>query len=108
MSKKPQPVLADIRDLPLEDDTEARQLVMRFGEHRARMEYDRDGDRICLTNLAVPRILQELGVADPFTERVMQWVEERSLKVIPTHPIIKDYLRRNATWKRLLLKGVEI
>jgi predicted GNAT family acetyltransferase len=108
MNKKTTPTVEDIGTLPLEDDTEARQLVMRFGEHRARMEYDRDGDRIFLTNLAVPRPLQEQGVADPFAIRVMQWVEERNLKVIPTHPVIKDFLRRNAAWKRLLLKGVEI
>lgn len=108
MSKKEKLVTADIRELPFEDDTEARQFVLRLGEHRVRMEYDRSSDRIFLTNLHVPKSLADQGVADAFTERVLSWVELNGLKLVPTHPVFKDYLKRNPDWQRLLLKGVQL
>jgi predicted GNAT family acetyltransferase len=108
MSKKDTQVPLDISELPMEDDTEARQFVLRIGEHRVRMEYDRSSDRIFLTNLHVPRALVDQGVGDAFTEKVLQWVEDNGLKVVPTHPIFKEFLRRNTSWQRLLLKGVQL
>ncbi|MBX2978568.1 MAG: N-acetyltransferase [Flavobacteriales bacterium] len=108
MSKKTTILPADLAALPLEDDTEARQFVIRIGDHRARMEYDRSSDRIFLTGVNIPKAVVEQGLSDPFIERVLTWVEENSLRLVPTHPAIKDYLRRNTAWQRLLLKGVQL
>ncbi len=100
--------LTDVPSLPLEDDTEARQFVLRLNGERARMEYDRSSDRIFLTGINVPRSLADHGVSDVLTERVLLWVEAEGLRLVPTCPAVKDYLRRNTAWQRLLLKGVQL
>ncbi|MDQ3100202.1 MAG: N-acetyltransferase [Bacteroidota bacterium] len=98
----------DIDVLQLTDEEEARQLVLRVGDHRVRMEYDRSGDRIFLTNLDVPRALVIDNMQNRMIEKVFNWVEANNLKIIPTNQVVKAYLRENKGWQRLLLKGVQV
>jgi predicted GNAT family acetyltransferase len=98
----------DIDVLELTDEEEARQLVLRIGDHRVRMEYDRSGDRIFLTNLDVPRALDGQNLPERMIEKVFTWVEANKLKIIPTNQAVKAYLREHKSWQRLLLKGVQV
>ncbi len=98
----------DLSALELRDEPDNRQFVTRIGEHRARVEYERDGDRIFLTSLHVPKALEPHGVGDALLEKVLAHVEEKRWKLIPTHPAIKAYMRTHNSWQRLLLKGVQL
>lgn len=108
MARKETPESIDLLALPLQDEPDSRQFVLRVGEHRARLEYDRDGDRIFLGTLDVPKPVEGLGVGEVVMEKTLAWVEENRLKLIPTHPTIKAYLRKHTAWQRLLLKGVQV
>ncbi len=108
MAKKATSPTYDIDVLQLTDEEEARQLVLRVGDHRVRMEYDRSGDRIFLTNLDVPRSLGVDNMHNRMIEKVFTWVEANKLKVIPTNQLVKAYMRENKSWQRLLLKGVQV
>ncbi|MBK7944677.1 MAG: N-acetyltransferase [Flavobacteriales bacterium] len=108
MARKATTDTIDLQSLPLVDEPDSRQFILRVGEYRARMEYERDGDRIFLGTLDVPRPVVEMGVGDVVMEKTLMWVEENRLKLIPTAPAIKAYLRKNASWQRLLLKGVQL
>lgn len=98
----------DLSALELRDEPENRQFVLRFGEHRVRVEYERDMDRIFLTSLIVPKELEPVGVGDVLLEKVLIHVDEKRWKVVPTHPAIKAYMRLHPAWQRLLLKGVQL
>lgn len=108
MAKKITSPQYDIDVLQLTDEEEARQLVLRVGDHRVRMEYDRSGDRIFLTNLDVPRTCTIENMQHRMIEKVFNWVEANNLKIIPTNQVVKAYLRENKSWQRLLLKGVQV
>ena len=108
MARKETTATIDLGSLSIINEPDSRQFVLRVGEYRARLEYDRDGDRIFLGTLDVPRPVESLGIADVFMEKTLVWVEENRLKLIPTHPTIKAYLRKHTAWQRLLLKGVQV
>ncbi|HNK42940.1 MAG TPA: GNAT family N-acetyltransferase [Flavobacteriales bacterium] len=108
MSKTLKTPVVDVNDLPLVDEPEMRQFVMHVGELRARMEYDRHGDRIFLTRTEVPKQLQEQGVATVLTEKTLSHLEASKMKLVPLCPKVKDFLRQNPSWQRLLLKGVQL
>ncbi len=108
MATKNPPVTVDLNVLPLLDEEESRQFVMVVDGHRARMEYDRSSDRIFLTHLLVPPAIEGQNVAQVLTEKVLTWVEERNMKLVPYCPYVKAYLRRHTAWQRLLVKGVQI
>jgi len=100
--------LIDPTILALQDEPDARQFVLRVDGQRARVEYDRDGDRIFLTGIDVPKDLEQRGVRDVIMVKVLSLVEEKGWKLVPTHLAIKEYLRANIVWQRLLLKGVQL
>lgn len=108
MSTKATTLKVDLTDLPLIDEEESRQFVMVVGGHRARMEYDRTPDRIFLTHLLVPPAIEGQDVAAVLTEKVLNWVESKRMKLVPYCPYVKTYLRRHTAWQRLLVKGVQI
>ena len=106
MAKKVAPF--DPHSLELHDEPDYRQFVVRADGLRARVEYDRDGDRIFLTSIDVPKGLEAVGVGGVLMEKVLAHVDAKGWKLIPTHPAIKQYLREHSQWQRLLLKGVQL
>lgn len=99
---------ADPSELPLVDEKSTRQFVLTIDGHRARIEYDHQGDRIFLTRTDVPKPLAGGKVPQVLTEKTLNHVEANNLKLIPLCPKVKDYLRQNPAWQRLLLKGVQL
>lgn len=95
-------------DLPLQNETESRQFVMQVGQHRARIEYDHQGDRMFLTRTDVPARIEDPNVAPVLTEKVLTWIDQHNLKLIPLCRSVKAHLRSNPNWKRLLLKGLHV
>jgi len=109
MAKKAAPSTPfDPATLVLQDEPDNRQFVTRVDGIRATVEYDRDGERIFLTGIHIPKALEPLGVREALMEKVLTHVEEQKWKLIPTNPAIKDYLRAHSAWQRLLLKGVQL
>lgn len=98
----------NLQKLALIDEEDSRQFVMVVDGHRARMEYDRTQDRIFLTHLLVPAAIEGHDVAAVLTEKVLNWVEARGMKVVPYCPYVKTFLRRHSAWQRLLVKGVQL
>ena len=82
--------------------------MARINGCRVSVEYDRDGERIFLTGLTIPKSVECPDLSDVLVEKVLTHVAEQRWKVIPTHPAIKDYMRTHSAWQRLLLKGIEI
>ncbi len=108
MAAKTPSSTTDLSTLSLIDEEESLQFVLVVDGHRARMEYERSSDRIFLTHLLIPPAIEGRDVAEGLTEKVLVWVESNGMKLVPYCPFVKTYLRRNAAWQRLLVKGVQI
>lgn len=108
MAKKDPLSPSELEALPLHDEEESRQFVMRVEGHRVRMEYDRNGDRIFLTNVDVPHPIAGHGIDEIITLKVLTWTEQNNLSLVPSCAFVKDYLRKNPEWQRLMLKGVQL
>jgi predicted GNAT family acetyltransferase len=108
MAKTTTPVALDVSELELTDEKATRQFVLKVGDHRARIEYDHQGDRIFLTRTDVPKQLADGNVHRVLTEKTLNHVEAHRLKLVPLCPKVKDFLRQNPAWQRLLLKGVQL
>ena len=108
MAKTITPTVSDLSELILTDEKATRQFVLKVGDQRARIEYDHQGDRIFLTRTDVPKQLAAGDAHRVLTEKTLSHVEAHKLKLIPLCPRVKDYLRQNPSWQRLLLKGVQL
>lgn len=108
MAKQNDPAPIDLASLPLINEKDMRQFVLQVGEHRARMEYDHQGDRIFLTQTEIPRQLDVPAVTDALVLKALTFVEEKRWKLIPVSMQVKAYLREHPEWKRLLVKGLHV
>ena len=108
MAKTTTPAVSDLNELTLTDEKATRQFVLKVGDQRARIEYDHQGDRIFLTRTDVPKQLATGDAHRVLTEKTLTHVEASKLKLIPLCPKVKDFLRQNPAWQRLLLKGVQL
>ncbi|HQV52232.1 MAG: N-acetyltransferase [Flavobacteriales bacterium] len=108
MAKKDPFSLPELEALPLSDEEESRQFVMRVDGHRVRMEYDRNGDRIFLTHVDVPVAIAGHGIDEVITVKVLTWTEQNNLSLVPSCTFVKEFLRKNPEWQRLMLKGVQL
>lgn len=98
----------DLKAMPLIDQPEMRQFVVHISQHRARVEYDRQGDRIFLTRTDVPKALQSQLQATALVHRVLDHVEQERMKLVPLCPEVKSFLRKHPEWQRLLVKGINL
>ena len=108
MRKTSTPRTLTLSELPLENETESRQFVLQVGPHRARIEYDHQGDRMFLTRTDVPARIDDPNVTPVLTEKVLTWIDQHNLKLVPLCRSVKAHLRSNRFQSGLLLKGLHV
>jgi predicted GNAT family acetyltransferase len=74
----------------------------------AKIEYSLQERKIFLTKLIVPEELDDVEFNNVFIKTVLDSIQERNLRVVPTSPKIASFLRKNKQYKDLLPVGVRI
>jgi predicted GNAT family acetyltransferase len=83
------------------NNTEHHQFEIRIGEDIARLSYRvRDRD-IELIHTEVPRVLEGQGFANELAQAALEYAAREKLRVIPTCPFVRSYLRRHANYQKL-------
>lgn len=87
------------------------QLLRHFETNTANglliMEYAIQERKIFLTKINQPEDLQPEFVEE-FIRNVLSIAVERKLKVVPTHPKLAHFFRKNPTYKELLPPGIKL
>ena len=71
------------------------------------LEYAIQERKLFLTKLNQPEELEE-SIANEFIKEVLAFAEEKKLKVVPTHPKVTHFFRKNPVYKELLPPGIKI
>lgn len=71
------------------------------------IEYALQERIIFLTKMNIPEEIAS-DLWEEFIILVLKRVEEQKLKVVPTHPKIVSYFRKNPSFKELLPPGIKI
>ncbi|RAV30064.1 GNAT family N-acetyltransferase [Sinomicrobium soli] len=94
-------------DVAVKDNDFLRQFEIRIDGKLAKIEYSSQEKKIFLTKLVVPENFGE-HFKDDFIASVLQLVEQRNLRVVPTSPEIARFLRKHKEYKDLLPVGIRI
>ncbi len=97
-----------MQNFDLENNTFLRQFEIMVDETMARIEYAEQERKIFLTKLIVPENIDTAELKENFIRTVLDHVEERNLKVVPTSPEIAGFLRKNKRYKSLLPVGIKL
>ncbi|MBF6607530.1 MAG: N-acetyltransferase [Flavobacterium sp.] len=92
----------------LTNNKSASQFEMDFDEGTAFIEYVVQDDKYHLTHTEVPKELQGKGAARKLVEKVLQYIKDKNMRVVPSCTYVARYIDRNQQWHSLLSDGYQM
>ncbi|WP_375239410.1 N-acetyltransferase [Aurantibacter sp.] len=91
------------------DNEFLRQFEFTQDEQLATIEYSQQDRKIFLTKLTIPEAIASDEFEYEFIKVILDRIKENeSLSVMPTHPSIVKFIRKNRLYKSMLPVGVRI
>ena len=97
-----------MNELTLVNNEFLRQFEIEIEQKLARIEYSEQERKIFLTKLSIPKEIQNQEFEEAFIIKVLEFIENKNLRVVPTSPKIASFVRRNRRYKKLLPVGIKL
>jgi hypothetical protein len=94
--------------MEIKDNTFARQFETITQEGLISVEYSFQEKKIFLTKINTPEGFNNQDLIDSFLKSIMEIVIEKKFKLMPIHPRIVLFIKKNPTYKELLPPGIRI
>lgn len=94
--------------MEIKDNTFSRQFETLSDGKLLSVEYSFQERKIFLTKINVPDQFEDEELLTDFLKEIMAIAEERKLKVVPIHPKIATFFRKNPVYRELLPPGIRI
>lgn len=91
----------------IKDNELLRQFEITTEKGLLTLEYAIQERKIFLTKLCAPEQESDETIQQ-FVSKVLEHVEERKFKVVPTHPKMVSFFRKNKKYHSLLPPGIKI
>ena len=95
-------------DLTLINNEFLRQFEVKIEDSLARIEYSEQERKIFLTKLHIPKKIENKELEEAFIVKVLEFISEKKLRVVPTSPKIARFVRTNRRYKQLLPVGIKL
>jgi hypothetical protein len=93
--------------MEIKDNELLRQFETLFLEELVTIEYARQERKIFLTKINYTENVS-IQFVNEFIVNTLKIAEEQKLKVVPSHPKIADFFRKNPSYKEMLPPGIKI
>ena len=97
-----------MENLTLVNNEFLRQFEVKIEDSLARIEYSEQERKIFLTKLHIPKKIANKELEEAFIIKVLEFISEKNLRVVPTSPKIARFVRTNRRYKRLLPVGIKL
>jgi len=97
-----------MNDLTLVNNVFLRQFEIELDNELARIEYSEQERKIFLTKLSIPKKIETQEFEEAFIIKVLEFIENKKLSVVPTSPKIASFVRKNRRYKQLLPVGIKL
>jgi len=97
-----------MNEVEIKDNSFLRQYETTIEGHLAKIEYSSQERKIFLTKLVIPEEITKEGFKEDFIVSVLDNIQEKNLRVVPTSPQIAGFLRNNRKYKEMLPAGIRI
>ena len=95
-------------NISIENNEFLRQFEVKLGDSLARIEYAEQERKIFLTKIHIPDNLKDKSFEEEFIVKVLEFIESKKLRVVPTSPRIAGFVRKNKAFKHLLPVGIKL
>ena len=97
-----------MNELNLVNNEFLRQFEVQIDNQLARIEYSEQERKIFLTKISIPDSIQNKKFEEAFIVKVLEFIENKNLRVVPTSPKIAGFVSRNRRYKELLPIGIKL
>jgi predicted GNAT family acetyltransferase len=94
--------------MEIKDNTFARQFETVVPEGLLSVEYSFQEKKIFLTKINTPENFENQSVIDTLLKNIMELITEKNFRVVPIHPKIAAFFKKNPKYKELLPPGIRI
>ncbi|PXY44365.1 N-acetyltransferase [Flavobacterium hydrophilum] len=94
--------------MEIKDNSFARQFEASVPEGLLSVEYSFQEKKIFLTKINTPEGYNNQAVIDVLLKNIMELNTEKKFKVVPIHPKIASFFKKNPKYKELLPPGIRI
>lgn len=94
--------------MEIKDNAFARQFETIVPEGLLSVEYSFQEKKIFLTKINTPEGFENQILIDTLLKNIMEIVIERKFKLVPIHPKIVLFVKKNPKYKELLPPGIRI
>ena len=95
-------------NLTINDNTFLRQFEVEMGEDLAKIEYALQDRKIFLTKLMIPSSNTDSDFEETFIREVFEIIKEKNIRIMPTSPEIRKFIKKNKEFKDLLPIGIRL
>ena len=95
-------------NLTINDNTFLRQYELEVGKDLAKIEYALQDRKIFLTKLIIPSSNNDSSLEETFIREVFEIIKEKNIRIMPTSPEIRKFIKKNKEFKDLLPIGVRL
>jgi hypothetical protein len=97
-----------IETMEIKDNTFARQFETIVPEGLLSVEYSFQEKKIFLTKINKPEGYENQAIIDQVLKNIMDIIIEKKFKLMPIHPRIVLFIKKNPVYKELLPPGIRI
>ncbi|BFM42093.1 hypothetical protein CFS9_07340 [Flavobacterium sp. CFS9] len=97
-----------IETMEIKDNTFARQFETIVPEGLLSVEYSFQEKKIFLTKINTPEGFDNQSTIDALLKGIMEVVSEKKFRIMPIHPKIVLFIKKNPEYKELLPPGIRI
>jgi len=94
--------------MEIKDNEFSRQFETTVDGKMASIEYSVQERKLFLTRVNVPEGVEEDPFVADFIKDILEIAEERRFRVVPTHPKVAAFFRKNPRYKDLLPPGIRL
>ena len=95
-------------NLIIYDNTFLRQYEVEIGEDLAKIEYALQDRKIFLTKLVIPSSNKDEDFEETFIKEVFEIIKEKNIRIMPTSPQIRKFIKKHKEFKELLPVGIRL
>jgi hypothetical protein len=95
-------------NLIINDNTFLRQYEVEIGEDLAKIEYALQDRKIFLTKLVIPSSNKDEDFEETFIKEVFEIIKEKNIRIMPTSPQIRKFIKKHKEFKELLPIGIRL
>lgn len=94
--------------MEIKDNVFSRQFETTIDGKMLSVEYSIQERKLFLTKVNVPEGIEEEPIVTELLKEIMDIAEEKRMKVMPTHPKVAAFFRKNPRYKELLPPGIRL